>query len=281
MFELAGDPLAAGPAPWPEGGLQAWRTRWILRRCRLGSYVSASHLQARYPAAPGAMTAAIADVRLERAQLRPPRSGRWHGERLSLVHVGGFRLVKNQALLVKALRRAAATGLPVTLQMIGDGPRRALIERRVRAHGLADRVSLTGALPGPDPVMAAMAAADALVMPFRSESLPATVLEAMALGLPVIGSDIPGLRQLLPHWLLFDPAAPASLLERCRMLLDDAAYRRAAAHSSGKVKEFTRDVLAARRHALLAELRQQVETSRNAQRGAMPTVAVVVPGASG
>ena len=104
--------------------------------------------------------------------------------------------------------------------------------------------------------MAEMVEADALVMPSWSEGLPRVVLEAMAAGLPVIGSDVPGIRQLLPHWLLFDPASPASLLERCRLLLDDVSYRRAAAHGSSKVREFTADVLAARRRALLAELRQ-------------------------
>jgi len=96
----------------------------------------------------------------------------------------------------------------------------------------------------------------------------AAVLEAMAVGLPVIGSDVAGMRQLLPHWLLFDPASPASLLERCRMLLDDLTYRRAAAHGSSKIREFTTEVLSPRRRGLLAALRQLALTPLDQQRAA-------------
>ena len=63
------------------------------------------------------------------------------------------------------------------------------------------------------------------MLPSWSEGLPRVVLEAMAVGLPVIGSDVAGIRQLLPRWLLFDPASAASLLERCRMLRDGERYR--------------------------------------------------------
>ena len=271
MFELTGDPLGrapGAPAARIDGELLARRTRWILRRCPLGSYVSASHLQARYPAAPGATTASISSIRLERARLRPPRTGRWQSDRLRLIHVGAFAPVKNQALLIQGLRRARAEDLPIALRLVGEGATRARIERMVRAHGLEDRVTLTGHLPGPERVMAEMAEADALVMPSWSEGLPRAVLEAMAVGLPVIGSDVAGIRQLLPHWLLFDPAAPASLLERCRVLFDDVAYRRAAAHGSSKVREFTADVLSPRRRALLAELRQLALTPLEPQRAA-------------
>jgi len=283
MFELTGDPLAVGPgglAARIEGRLLDRRTRWIVRRCRLGSYVSASHLQARYPAAPDATTASISSIRLERARLRAPRTERWQSDRLRLIHVGSFSPVKNQALLIEGVRRARAEGLPIALKLVGEGATWARIERMVRAHGLEDRVTLTGHLPGPERVMAEMAAADALVMPSWSEGLPRAVLEAMAVGLPVLGSDVAGIRQLLPHWLLFDPALPASLLERCRVLFDDVAYRRAAAHGSSKVREFTADVLSARRRALLAELRQRALTPLDPQRDfppAAPALAAALP----
>lgn len=264
MFELIGDPLAVGLGSLQArvyGRLQYHRTRWAVRRCRLGSYVSSSHLQARYPAAADATTAAISSIRLEPARLHPARTGRWHNDRLRLIHVGSFLPVKNQALLIEAMRLVRAQGLPISLQLVGDGETRARIERKVRAQGLEELVTLTSHVAGPERVTVEMAAADALVMPSLSEGLPRVVLEAMAAGLPVIGSDVPGIRQLLPHWLLFDPAAPGDLLERCRMLLDDGAYRRAAAYGSAKVREFTADVLSARRRALLAELRKLTRAS--------------------
>jgi phosphatidyl-myo-inositol dimannoside synthase len=259
MFELIGDPLATAlgsPQARIYGLLQHRRTRWILRRCALGSYVSADHLQQRYPAAAGATTAAISSIRLERGWLRPPRSAPWREDRLQLIHVGSFLPVKNQALLVEAMRLARDADLPLSLKLVGDGETRGAIERLVQVHGLGDRIEFSGHLAGPERVMAVMAEADLLVLPSWSEGLPRVALEAMAAGLPVLGSDVPGIRQLLPAWLLFDPASAASLLERCRMLRDGERYRAAATHGSRKVTEFTSDVLAGRRRRLLAELRR-------------------------
>jgi glycosyltransferase involved in cell wall biosynthesis len=281
MFELIGDPLAVNLGSLQArsyGRLQYHRTRWTVRRCELGSYVSASHLQQRYPAAPGATTAAISSIRLERSRLRAPRTGRWHNDRLRLVHVGSFLPVKNQALLIEAMRLARAQGLPLSLKLVGDGATRPRIERQVRTYGLDDRVMLVGHAPGPERVVAEMVDADALVMPSLSEGLPRVVLEAMAAGLPVIGSDIPGIRQLLPHWLLFPPASPTDLLARCRMLLDDGSYRRAATHGSSRVTEFTADVLSARRRSLLAELRKLTVAQLDPERAAPEApIAVALP----
>jgi glycosyltransferase involved in cell wall biosynthesis len=280
MFELIGDPLAVGLGSVQArlyGRLQGHRTRRTVRRCQLGSYVSASHLQQLYPAAPGATTAAISSIRLDRARLRPPRTGRWRNDRLRLIHVGSFLPVKNQALLVKMMRLAHAESLPIYLTLVGDGETRARIERQIRAHCLDERITLAGHLPGSELVMAAMVEADALIMPSLSEGLPRVVLEAMAAGLPVVGSDVPGIRQLLPHWLLFDPAVAADALERCRLLLDDGSYRRAAAYGSSKVREFTDDVLSTRRRALLAELRQLVTAPDRRHEAAATPGAIVLP----
>ena len=64
------------------------------------------------------------------------------------------------------------------------------------------------------------------------------------------------------------------------MLLDDLTYRRAAAHGSGKVREFTTDVLSPRRRALLAALRQLALTPLDPQRAitsAAAALAAAVP----
>ena len=143
MFELIADPLAAGPgslAARLDGRLHHHRTRWILRRCGLGSYVSASHLQARYPAAPGAATATIPSIRLDRARLRAPRTERWQSDRLRLIHVGSFLPVKNQALLIEGAA-AGARRWPADLPQAGRRWRDAGADR---APGAAPTASTTG-----------------------------------------------------------------------------------------------------------------------------------------
>ena len=72
------------------------------------------------------------------------------------------------------------------LTIFGEGPDRALIEAQIRQHGLIDRVSLPG---HSSQLAAAMAGADCFVLPSRWEGMPNVVLEALALGTPVLASD--------------------------------------------------------------------------------------------
>lgn len=77
---------------------------------------------------------------------------------------------------------------PPQLQLIGDGPERGSLEGLVRRWGLAERVTFSGWLQPPE-IAAALRGADALVHPARWEAYGVVVLEAMAAGLPVLGSD--------------------------------------------------------------------------------------------
>ena len=65
--------------------------------------------------------------------------------------------------------------------------------------------------------------ADVLVLPSRAEAMPRVILEAMALGVPVIGSDIGGHRELIEHnntGLLFDPDNPQALADTLSSLVN-------------------------------------------------------------
>lgn len=76
------------------------------------------------------------------------------------------------------------------LVCVGDGPERAWIEDEIAKRGLADRITLTGALPA-DRIPLAYKAADLFVQPSLFEGQSNTLLEAMSIGLPVIVSDVP------------------------------------------------------------------------------------------
>ena len=71
--------------------------------------------------------------------------------------------------------------------VIGDGPRREALERLAGELGLGDRVRFIGQLPNPDAVARA-AACDLFVMPGVEEPFGVAFVEAMAAGLPAIGS---------------------------------------------------------------------------------------------
>jgi glycosyltransferase involved in cell wall biosynthesis len=78
------------------------------------------------------------------------------------------------------------------LVLVGDGPLRAPLERRLAAH--RERVTFVGASAD---VVSYMRAADLLVLPSQAEGMSGVILEAMACGLPVVATDVPGNRELL------------------------------------------------------------------------------------
>jgi N-acetylgalactosamine-N,N'-diacetylbacillosaminyl-diphospho-undecaprenol 4-alpha-N-acetylgalactosaminyltransferase len=92
---------------------------------------------------------------------------------------------KNFALLIDAFADAAVPG---KLVILGEGPERAALEHRIADRDLGGRVLLPGFLDNPFPLIAA---ADCYALPSNAEGFPNGLVEAMALGLPVISTDCP------------------------------------------------------------------------------------------
>ncbi len=129
---------------------------------------------------------------LERAaSCRSPDAG---GPRVAAV--GRLEPGKGMLSLVRALPRLRAARPATSLHIVGSGSRRGALEREVAAHGLGDCVRLHGALPH-EGVLAQLRRAHVFCTPTRSEGFPKAVLEAMAFGLPVVGTDLPVLRHLV------------------------------------------------------------------------------------
>jgi glycosyltransferase involved in cell wall biosynthesis len=97
---------------------------------------------------------------------------------------------KDHTTLLRAL-----TLLPSSyvLYLVGDGPFREHLEAAVRGLGLAGRVVFVGALPNPYPLMRR---ADVIVLPSREEGFGLVAVEAAALGVPFVGSDVGGLAEV-------------------------------------------------------------------------------------
>jgi glycosyltransferase involved in cell wall biosynthesis len=125
----------------------------------------------------------------------PPRGGRGLSSPLRLVTVSNLVRSKRVDTLLTMLGDPACPADAV-LRVVGDGPERTALERMALARGVRERVEFVGRVP-PDEVSRHLQWADIFVFASESEGRPSVVLEAMAAGLPVIASDIPGTRELL------------------------------------------------------------------------------------
>lgn len=117
-------------------------------------------------------------------------------ERPRLVCVGRLCEQKGQVLLIEAAARLAREGLAFELVLAGDGELRVPVEAAIAHHGLQQSVRITGWLSS-DQVRAEILAARALVLASFAEGLPVVLMEALALGRPVISTYVAGIPELV------------------------------------------------------------------------------------
>jgi colanic acid/amylovoran biosynthesis glycosyltransferase len=117
-------------------------------------------------------------------------------DRPKLVNVGRLSEQKGQLLLVHAAARLRQQGQDFELVIIGNGPMREKIEQQIIDLGLSGQVRITGFLSNHD-VRRELESARALVLPSFAEGLPVVIMEALALGRPVISTYIAGIPELV------------------------------------------------------------------------------------
>lgn len=109
-----------------------------------------------------------------------------------IVCVAELNRNKRQSLLIRALAAMQEVGAHLVLR--GDGPELDNLLRLARELRVGDRVHIMGFRPDPRPLMLA---ARAFALVSRREGLPRVVMEALSLEVPVVGTDIRGIRDLL------------------------------------------------------------------------------------
>lgn len=110
-----------------------------------------------------------------------------YGEKTLLIgHIGRLTAVKNHEQSLAIAQVIKDQGLDAKLLIIGAGERDQELKEAVRAQGLEDVVDFTGRI---NPISAFYPLLDAVVLPSYSEGLPTVVVEAQALGIPVLMSD--------------------------------------------------------------------------------------------
>jgi len=110
-----------------------------------------------------------------------------------LMHISNFRPVKRVRDVVRVFARVGEQ-IPSVLVMVGDGPDRVHAEAEARELGVEDRVFFLGKIEAVAPLLSA---ADLFLIPSQSESFGLSALEALASGVPVVGSAVGGLPEVV------------------------------------------------------------------------------------
>ena len=180
--------VAREPALWDDGAPERRSVR-ALRRLALRRsdlvIASSSVMQSQLEVQLGRSVHVLPNpVDVEGLRARAAAPARRNGDGLRLVCVARLAEGKGHDDLLDAF--AAAAGPADRLTLIGDGPLLPLLAERVEQPDLHGRVDLMGGLSDPIPLVAG---ADALVLASVSEGMPNVVLEALAVGTPVLVTD--------------------------------------------------------------------------------------------
>ncbi|MDH4280230.1 MAG: glycosyltransferase family 4 protein [Acidimicrobiia bacterium] len=163
-----------------------------------------------------------------------------------LVMVAGLRNFKGHVHLFEALRILELRDRKVALDVVGDGPLRAELEEtagdNVVFHGAVDIEKVLRIVAGSD-----VAVMPSVVMPDgRRDGIPVALIEAMALGVPVISTRVSGIPELVEHeitGLLVEQRNPEQLADAVERLLDDDELRRHLGESGRHRVEHEFDLL--------------------------------------
>lgn len=152
--------------------------------------------------------------------------------------VANLRPMKGHLDLLRAFATLKVTYPQVHLFFAGEGPCRREISETAIQLGIADQVHLLGLRTDIPSILAAM---DVFVLPSHWEGMPGSVMEAMAAGLPVIGTSVGGIPELIVDGVtgyLVQPGDSAVLGDRLAALFADHRHREALGRAAAeRIKE--------------------------------------------
>jgi colanic acid/amylovoran biosynthesis glycosyltransferase len=152
------------------------------------------------------------------------------------VCVGRLCEQKGQLLLVQAVKALRDQGIDIQLVLVGDGELRSPLEHLIHHYQLSDRITITGWASGAM-VQQHLLASRVMVLPSFAEGLPVVIMEAFALGRPVISTYVAGIPELVKPgvsgWLV-PPGSVADLVAALQESLETSSDRLTAMAAAGR-----------------------------------------------
>ena len=165
-------------------------------------------------------------LKFERYIYRPPRE---KVERLFCV--GRLSPEKGHFVLLKALKLLAEKGYKLELGLAGNGPSKGRLEALAKELDLADQIDFLGFM-NEEGIIQELQRSDLFVLPSFVEGVPVSAMEAMAIGVPVIATNVAGTSELVENGktgLLVRPSDTEALAEAVIRMMNDYEFRKRAA----------------------------------------------------
>ncbi|MCX5690845.1 MAG: glycosyltransferase family 4 protein [Planctomycetota bacterium] len=164
----------------------------------------------------------LAPVGVDTAAWCPAPESKLTGARFKLLSVGRLHPSKGHSVVIEAVDILRSRGVDVHLSIVGDGPDRTLLASLILAKGLQDHVCLMLTQSGGS-VLRLLQQSDAFVLASKAEPLGVVYMEAMAAGLPTIGTNAGGVTEIITDGktgLLVAPDDPNAVAASVQRLIE-------------------------------------------------------------
>jgi len=265
--EVIGDPydvFAPGSIEHPlRPALRWWLTRNLRRQCKKAcavAYVTQHTLQARYPSAREAFGTSYSSIELpDHAFIKAPRCFALNSHHpVRIITVGSLeQMYKGIDVLIDALAVCQSWDRKVELTIIGEGRCRPKLETQARNRKLEHAVTFMGQLRTKTKIAELLDNSDLFVLASKTEGLPRAMVEAMARGLPCIGTAVGGIPELLSKEDLVASGDAIALARKIvQVVREPGRMDRMAVNNLNTAHKYTDSVLAPRRREFLKHLCQ-------------------------
>lgn len=169
---------------------------------------------------------------------------RLNPEEFNIIYIGELIPLKGVHYLIQALNNIIAQSPQAHLTIVGEGKCRPDLEKMAEDMNLQDSIEFTSYLP-PEKVKERMVQSDLLVLPSMTEGLPRVIIEAMAVGLPIIATDVGSVRELVAdgkNGYLIKPSDVAALTRALLAMASDRARAKQMGLESKKLIERAGDL---------------------------------------
>lgn len=155
---------------------------------------------------------------------------------------------KGEKVVIETVSKCREWGYEVSAILIGDGTLRKSFEEYAKELGIEQYIEFTGLLPSSDHVREVMKNADMFVFPTMGEGLPRGILEAMAIGMPVLSTPVGGIPEVIDREYLFDPLDSDGFAKMiCHLIDNKNELKEMSKTNFNKSKEFRNSILQKRR----------------------------------
>ena len=243
-----------------------WNLKKNVKNASFASYVTKEFLQKRYPCSGETCNCSNVYLQSSNKTVLEERIAKIKSTNLSKVVFGQAVnsidiKYKGEHIIVELMHKLREKGIDPEFQIVGPGEG-SLIKKVARKYSIENKVHFMGVL-NKNEMYEWYKSIDIYVQPSKQEGLPRSVIEAMSVGCPALGSNVAGIPELLSQDCLFDLNSKKQMLETILNVFDKNVLVQMANDNFNRAKEYEINIIEERRRSFFEKYRNLVVHCQN------------------